>query len=54
MSRRISVILDDDLDVKLRLRQAKLIHKTKDGVSFSQVLNETLRDGLNGKAKHGT
>ena len=54
MSKRISAILDDDLVVKLRQRQAKLIHKSKARVSFSQVFNETLRDGLNGKAKQGT
>ena len=52
MSKRITILLDDDLEVKLRLRQAKLIQKTKDSVSFSHILNETIRKGLNGKAKH--
>ena len=51
MVRRITVLLDDDLDKKLRVVQAKLIYKKKDAVSFSQVLNDTLRNGL-GKTKH--
>ena len=50
MSKRITILLDDELDVKLRTRQAKLINKTKNSVSFSQVLNEVIRTGLkNGK-----
>ena len=49
MSKRITILLDDDLEKKLRVVQAKLIQKTKSAVSFSKILNETVRDGLNGK-----
>ena len=53
LSRRITILLDDDLDGKLRKKQAQLIHKTKNSVSFTHILNETLRSGLkNGKSKH--
>ena len=51
MSKRISIMIDDDLDKKLRAVQAKSIIKSKSSVSFSKVLNATLRDGL-GKSKH--
>jgi len=44
--------LDDDLDVKLRVKQSQLINKTKRSVSFSQVVNDTIRTGIkNGKKK---
>ncbi|MEK0349525.1 MAG: hypothetical protein QQN62_07680 [Nitrosopumilus sp.] len=43
MSKRITVVLDDDLVKKLRKKQADLIKKSVKSVSFSSVLNETLR-----------
>ena len=46
MSKRITVMIDDDLDKKLRLLQAKEITKTVQTVSFSQTLNDTLRKNL--------
>ena len=46
MSVRISIMLDTDLEKKLRLKQAKKIQKTKDAISFSQVVNEAIREGL--------
>ena len=46
MSKRITVMLDDDLDKKLHLIQAKAIQSTTSSVSFSTVLNETLRNSL--------
>ena len=52
MSKRITILLDDDLEKKLRIAQAKSIQKTKAAVSFSRILNETVRDGLNGKSSH--
>ena len=46
MSKRITVMIDDDIDKKLRLLQAKEITKTVQSVSFSQTLNDTLRKNL--------
>jgi len=39
-------MLDDDLLKKLRNKQAKLIKKSSKSISFSRVLNDTLRDSL--------
>ncbi len=46
MSQRITIVLDDDLATSLRQKQAKLIRGSSKSVSFSRVLNETLRTGL--------
>ncbi len=46
MSQRITIILDDDLVSSLRQKQAKLIKGSSKSVSFSRVLNETLRKNL--------
>jgi len=46
MSSRITIVLDDDLIKKLRLRQSKKLEKTNKSVSFSAVINEFLRIGL--------
>ena len=46
MSKRITIMIDDDLDKKLRLRQAKLISQEQSSYSFSKVLNEVLRKAL--------
>jgi len=43
MGKRVTIMLDDDLDKKLHLIQAKAIQGTTSSVSFSQILNETLR-----------
>ncbi len=51
MSKRITIVIDDDVHTKIRLKQAKLIQKRKEGISFSRVLNDVCRDGLkNGKS----
>ena len=42
-AKRITIMLDEDLDKKIRLKQAKLIQKTNGSISFSRVVNETLR-----------
>jgi len=39
-------MLDDELLKKLRNKQAKLIKKNQGSVSFSRVINDTLRDSL--------
>jgi len=46
MSQRITIVMDDDVVKSLRQRQAKLIKDSPKSVSFSRVLNETLRNGL--------
>ncbi len=38
--------MDDDLDKKLRLRQAKIIQQEQASCSYSRVLNESLRKVL--------
>ena len=46
MVRRISLLLDEDLEKKLRAIQAKKIQKKKQNVSFTQVIHEILHLGL--------
>jgi len=46
MSQRITIVLDDDLVISLRQKQAKQIKGSSKSVSFSRVLNETLRKNL--------
>lgn len=46
MSKRITIMLDDDVDEKLRKIQAKRIAKTNLAYSFSKALNDQLRKGM--------
>jgi hypothetical protein len=46
MGKRVTVVLDNDLVKKLREKQAKLIKETTKSVSFSSVVNMTLRKGI--------
>ena len=43
MSRRVTLVLDDDLVKKLRIIQSKKISKSIEHVSFSKVVNDELR-----------
>ena len=43
MSKRVTIMIDDDLDKKLRLRQAKLITADQQSHSYSNTLNGVLR-----------
>ncbi len=43
MSKRITIMIDDEIDKKLRLIQAKQIANTNSSVSYSHVLNDMLR-----------
>ena len=43
VSKRITVMLDDDILKKLRLLQSKQIKDQAESVSFSKVINETLQ-----------
>jgi len=46
MARRVTLMIADDLDKKLRTLQAKRIEKESGSVSYSRVLNECVRKGL--------
>ncbi len=46
MAKRVTIMLDNDLDKKLRLLQAKAIQSTTSSVSFSKAINEVLRTSL--------
>jgi len=46
MSKRVTIVIDEDLDKKLRLRQTKIIHQKHVSCSFSEVLNESIRKVL--------
>ena len=46
MAKRRTIMIDEDLDRKLRLIQSKKIHQSKTTVSYSQVINEIIRRGL--------
>jgi len=46
MSKRVTIMIDEDLDKKLRLRQAKMIQQKQSSYSYSKTLNEVLRKSL--------
>jgi len=46
MAKRVTIMLDNDLDKKLRSIQAKAIQSTTSSVSFSKAINEVLRTSL--------
>ena len=46
MSKRVTIMIDEALDKKIRMRQAKLILQEQSSYSYSRVLNETLRKSL--------
>ncbi len=46
MGKRVTIMIDDDLDKKLRLRQAKIIQPEQLSCSYSRVINEILRKSL--------
>jgi hypothetical protein len=46
MAKRITIMIDDDLDKKIRLLQAKAIQNTISSVSYSSMINELLRNNL--------
>jgi len=46
MSKRVTIMIDEDINKKLRLRQAKIITQEQVSCSYSRVLNETLRKYL--------
>ena len=46
MSKRITIVLDDNLVKKLRIIQSKKISKLTKHVSFSRVINDELRKAV--------
>jgi len=46
MSKHVTIVIDDDLDKKLRTLQAKIIQKEQASCSYSRVVNDTLRKVL--------
>ena len=50
MGKRVTIVLEDDLVKILHDIQAKLIKDSKANVSFSGVLNDTLRTGILSKS----
>ena len=46
MTKRVTIMIDEDIDKKLRMRQAKMIIQEQTSYSYSRVLNEALRKVL--------
>ena len=46
MVKRVTVMIEDDVDKKLRAKQAKIIQKTNSSYSYSKVINDTLKQAL--------
>ena len=44
MSKRITIMLDDELNKKIRLLQAKMIKKENKSISYSYVVNLLLKN----------
>ena len=42
MSLRVTILIDDDLYKRVRLKQSKLIAKTNKSISFSSIINDVL------------
>ena len=49
MAKRITIMIDDDLNKKVRLLQSKIIQKENKSASFSSVLNSLLEEDLSKK-----
>lgn len=46
MAKRVTIMIDETIDKKLRLIQAKEITNTSTSVSYSKVLNDAIRKQL--------
>lgn len=46
MAKRVTIMVDNELDKKLRQMQAKLIQKENKSISYSYVINLMLKDSL--------
>ena len=43
MAKRVTIVFDDEILIKLRKLQAQKIRQTSKAVSFSAIVNDTLR-----------
>ena len=43
MAKRVTIMIGEDLDKKVRIKQSKLIAKNQTSVSYSSVINDVLR-----------
>ena len=46
MARRVTIMIKDDLNKKIRLTQAKMILKENKSISYSYVVNSLLKKSL--------
>ena len=46
MSKRVTIMIEDEVDKKLRLIQAKEILSTNRSVSYSHTINKVLKNNL--------
>jgi hypothetical protein len=46
MAKRITVMIDDDIDKKLRQYQAKMIQQSSGAYSYSKTINDVLKKSL--------
>ena len=46
MARRVTVMIDSELDKKLRTMQAKMIQKENRAISYSHVINLLLQETM--------
>jgi hypothetical protein len=49
LAKRITIMLDDDIDRKIRLMQSKIIKKENKSISFSSVINLLLEENISKK-----
>ena len=46
MAKRVTIVLDNDLIIKLRKIQAEQIKNTSSSVSFSKIINDVIRKSI--------
>ncbi|GBL40722.1 hypothetical protein LBMAG54_05360 [Nitrosopumilaceae archaeon] len=46
MGKRVTIIIDDDIMVKVRKLQSEMIKKSERTVRFSRTINEVLRTSM--------
>jgi len=51
MNKRITITIDEGIQSKIRQIQAEKISTTNRSISFSQVVNDILKNALNGNSE---
>jgi len=46
MAKRVTIMIDEELDKKIRQKQAKMILQKQGTYSYSQTINDLLRESL--------